>query len=174
MSTLLSHKSTDQVTASSPTLNHVLVSTTCDARFSTVPASGIAHTSTSIQQHNRSLNMNPAIFSGSTINGGTFNLNINFVSNEHSGHSVSKRTKWKLKWPWHILDLNCFVSYEYYFDFLWERFYCYCYIVYISSTSAIYYCSYSIFGLLLSRCVFICNNTKMSYPAQTYIFIRIE
>ena len=92
MSTLLSHKSTDQVTASSPT------STTCDARFSTVPASGIARTSTSIQQHNRSLNMNPAdvfhsIFFGSTINGGTFNLNINFVSNEHFGHSVSKRTK---------------------------------------------------------------------------------
>lgn len=61
MATLLSHKSTDQeVIARYPTLNHVPVLTTCDARFSTVPAPGLAHTSTSIQQHNRSLNMNPA------------------------------------------------------------------------------------------------------------------
>jgi hypothetical protein len=82
----------------------------------------MSHFLKSVDHHNQSMNLNPtdvyhSILYGSTITGGTFNMNIYFGHPENTTDSSIKRnkTKWKLcvhtyhvckknvEWPWHVV-----------------------------------------------------------------------
>jgi hypothetical protein len=88
-----------------------------------------------VDHHNQSMNLNPtdvyhSIFYGTTITGGTFNMNIYFGHPENTTDSSVKRskTKWKLcvhttcvkknvQWPWLVVTkFNKLIS-----QFLWEK-----------------------------------------------------
>ena len=85
----------------------------------------MSHFLTSVDHHNQSMSLNPtdvyhSIFYGSTITGGTFNMNIYFGHPENTTDSSIKRskTKWKLcvhtyhvckknvEWQWRVLRSN--------------------------------------------------------------------
>ena len=60
----------------------------------------MSHFLTSVDHHNQSMNLNPtdvyhSIFYGSTITGGTFNMNIYFGHPENTTDSSVKRSKTK-------------------------------------------------------------------------------
>ena len=63
--------------------------------FKLAPANvSLSHFLTSVDHHNQSMNLNP-IFYGSTITGGTFNMNIYFGHPENTTVSSVKRSKTK-------------------------------------------------------------------------------
>jgi hypothetical protein len=69
--------------------------------FKLAPANvSLSHFLTSVDHHNQSMNLNPTdvyhfIFYGSTITGGTFNMNIYFGHPENTTDSSVKRSKTK-------------------------------------------------------------------------------